>query len=344
MNTLAPKLSTMKNFLLLTLMLFLATVGCSRYGYVRLNYPTAPAVYLPEDVNSIAAVNRSLTREEDKDERIVEAIVTTEVAGSDLLASDNCIKGVYDAIVALPDAELVIPATVRIYGTGTRKLPELLDWDQVARICEAEGADALLVLETFDSNTDLLASTAVNQVNAILSTGSPEASLPGQIKMNVNCYWRLYDPSARKIIDQYQHNSYTTFDMQAGLIPPHALPETAYTAGRVYIERFLPGYYVVKRDLYKRTSGAAKQQFKAAFRRTEVANWQEAIEIWSELSEHSKAKTAGRACLNIAVANEVLGDTENALEWAQKSYEYYDDKLGRSYSKILLRRKNIEGF
>ena len=333
----------MKN-LLLMLMLIVAIAGCSRYGYVSLNYPTAPVAYLPEDVNSIAAVNRSLTREEDRDDRIAEAIITSEVAGSDRLASDECIKGVYDAILVLQNTELVIPKTVRMYGTGTRELPELLDWDEVSKICQAEGADALLVLETFDSNTDLLLSTATSQAAAILSTGSPAPRLPAHIKMNVVCYWRLYDPKTKKVIDQYQHNAYRTFDTQGGILPPHALPETAYEAGRAYIERFLPGYYVVRRDLYKRTSGSAKHQFMAGYRRAEVANWQGAIEIWSELSDHGKRKTAGRACLNIAVANEVLGDTKNALEWAKRSYEYYDDKLGRNYSKILLRRRNIEGF
>jgi hypothetical protein len=75
-----------------------------------------------------------------------------------------------------------------------------------------------------------------------------------------------------------------------------------------------------------------------------VANWQGAIEIWDELTDYGKHKTAGRACLNVAVANEVLGNTETALEWAQKSYEYHNDKLGRSYSKILLKRRNIEDY
>gem|GEM_PF-2731155 len=324
--------------LLPTLMLTLALAGCSRYGYVSLNYPTAPEAYLPENVHFIAAVNRSLTSEEDSDSRIIEAIVTSEVAGSDRLASDECIKGVYDAILVLENTELIIPKTVKMVGTGTRELPELLDWEQVARICQAEGADALLVLETFDSNTDLLASTATSQAAAILTTGSPVPALPGQIKMQVSAYWRLYDPRTRQIIDQYQHNAYRTFDTRGGILPPTALPETAYEAGRSYVERFLPGYYVVRRELYKRTSGAAKHQFKAGYRRTEVANWEGAIEIWSELTEHKQRKTAGRACLNIAVANEVLGDTQNALEWAKRSYEYYDDKLGRTYSKILLRR------
>jgi len=337
-------LFTMKKLFLLLLFVTLVGSGCSKYGYVRLHYPTPPESYLPEEVHSIAAVNRSLTAEEDSDSRIVEAIISTEVAGSDLLASDNCIKGVYDGILAMPETELLIPSMVKLFGTGTRELPELLGWEQVERICKAEGADALLVLETFDSNTDLLASTATNQLNSLLSKGALDPNLPGQIKMNVNCYWRLYHPASRKIIDQYQYNSYTQFNLHEGLIPPHALPETAYNAGRAYIDRFLPSYYTVKRDLYKRTGGSDKHQFMAGYRRAEVANWQEAIEIWHELADHSKAKTAGRACLNIAVANEVLGDTDNALEWAKRSYEIYNDKLGRSYAKILLRRKNIETY
>jgi hypothetical protein len=322
----------------------IAISGCSRYGYVHLNYPTAPEAYLPDDIHRIAVVNRSLTSEEDENDKIVESITTGEVAGSDRLASDECIKGVYNAIQNLDQTELLIPKQVRLYGTGTRELPELLDWDQVKEICTSEGADALLVLETFDSNSDILLSAATQQLGAILSTGSPKPVVPGQVKVNVVCYWRLYDPVNRKVIDQYQYNSYMTFDLTAGLPPPHALPETAYNAGVSYIQRFLPGYYRVRRELYKRTSGSAKRQFIAGYRRTEVANWQGAIEIWDPLTVDKKQKTAGRACLNIAVANEVLGDTDTALEWAKKSYEFYNDKLGRSYSKVLLNRRNIEGY
>ena len=67
--------------------------------------------------------------------------------------------------------ELIIPDTLRMYGTGTREMPELLDWNLVAEICGSEGSDALLVLETFDSNTDLLLSAATEQVAAIIATG-----------------------------------------------------------------------------------------------------------------------------------------------------------------------------
>jgi len=316
--------------------------GCSKYGYVSLNYPQPPEAYLPEDIHFIAVVNRSLVEEEDEEDKVLEAIATSEVAGSDRLASDACIQGAFEAVKRMDGTDLIIPEKVRLYGTGTREMPELLNWDLVAKICEAERTDALLVLEAFDSNSDLLLSTATEQVSSIISTGTLKSTMPDQVNVNVVCYWRLYYPETKSIIDQYQHSSYLTFHTNGGLPPPTALPEAAYEAGIAYIQRFLPGFYVVRRDLYKRTSGSAKHQFKSGYRSAEVANWQEAIEIWDDLSTHRKRKTAGRACLNIAVANEVLGNTDQALDWAKKSYEYHNDKLGRSYSKILLRRQSFE--
>lgn len=330
-----------KGILIMLAIYALLATGCSKYGYVSLTYPIEPEVYLPEDIRSIAIVNRSLTTEEEKNAKVLEAIISTEI-GSDFLASDACIKGVYDAISRLPGTELVFPAEVRMNGTGTREIPDLLDWELVEQICENEEADLLLVLETFDSNTDLLARTATEQITAIIHTGKPKITPPSEAILHVAAYWRLYDPDTRRIVDQYQFTGNSPLNTYGGP-HPDALPRAAYDAGTAYIDRYLPSSYRVKRQLYKSTSGAAKQEFRAGYRRTEVANWDGAMEIWEELTEDPKAKTAGRACLNMAVANEVKGNTLPALEWAKKSYEFYNDKLGRDYAKILLKRKAIEG-
>ena len=315
----------------------IAAAGCSKYGYVSLSRPLPPEKVLPKEIRSIAVVNRSLTSEEDEGGKVLEAIATGEIAGSDRLASDECIKGVYDAITGMEQAELVIPARLRMEGTGTRELPELLEWDVVEKICEEEGADALLVLENFDSNTDLLLSEATGQVSAILSTGKPRVPGPREVKVHVVSYWRLYDPEARNIVDQYHHDSYMAFHTSNGLLPPDALPSAAYEAGSSYIQRYLPSFYKVRRKLYKRTGGSGKHPFKAGYRRAEMANWEGAMELWIDLTEHPRRKTAGRACLNMGVASEVLGRPAEARQWAQKSYELYKDKLGRDYVKILLR-------
>lgn len=336
----------LKHSLFSLLLLSLVLSGCSKKGYVNLNYPLAPEVYLPDGVKTIALVNRSLTRPEHKQGQVLEAIVTGEVSGSDRLASDESLKGVFDRINGYRDIQAVIPQQTRLYGTGTRETPELLDWGLVQNICDASNADVLLVLETFDSNSDLLLSTVANQVTAALGKNAPIPAAPNRIRVNVLAFWRLYDPVSKTIIDQYQTRSFLTFNGVGGsnlvLPPPEALHNTAYEAGRNYIERFLPGYYTIKRELYKKGKGSSKHAFRAAFRSSEVANWQGAMDSWSTILNRTSPKNAGKASLNIAVAHEVLGNTDQALLWAKKSYELYGNKLGRDYAKILLHRKNLE--
>jgi hypothetical protein len=50
-------------------------------------------------------------------------------------------------------------------------------------------------------------------------------------------------------------------------------------------------------------------------------------------------KIAGRAAYNMAIINEINGDLDAALKWAQKSYEDYNNKLGLNYVRILENRK-----
>ena len=332
----------MKKTFFLSLVAIISFSGCSKYGFVKLKYPTLPIVQLPEQIHTIAIVNRSLTKQEDKGNSIFESITTGEIAGSDKLASRECLRGVYERVKGWNHIEIVIPPTTKLYGTGTRDVPELLNWNLVKHICDSSKADALLVLETFDSNSDIILTTVVNQVNSV-AAGTPPP--PKQIRMNVISLWRLYDPKNEKIIDQFQSTNYLTFNAPnqgLSIPPPEALPKTAYVAGEQYIQRFLPGYYYVKRDMYKRGKGSDKQQFKTAFRKSEVANWEGAAEIWTQLSKSDNPVNAGRACLNMAVACEVLGKTDLALMWAKKSYEEYGNKLGREYANKLKHRINLE--
>lgn len=331
----------MKRSLVALFFLSLLITACSKYGSVTLQYPTAPRAFLPQDIHTLAMVNRSLTQKNDGS--VVESILSGEVAGSDKRASDEALKGVFDRINGWHEIRVVIPSQTRLYGTGTRQTPELLDWKMVQQICDSTGADALLVLETFDSNSDLLA-TAINEGVNTLVTGNAPAP-PRRIRVNVYCYWRLYDPKSRTIIDQYQSTSYMVFDAGPALVPvppPEALPQTAYYAGAEYIQRFLPTYYNVKRSLYKKGKSQDKHQFLAAFRRAEVADWQGAMDIWKKLADSSNRDNAGRACLNVAVSYEVLGNINEALLWAKRAYVDYGNKLARDYQQHLNYRLSVE--
>ena len=317
-------------------------VSCASSGYVHLDYPQEPQLVLPQGIDDIAVVNRSLTKEEDASNKTLESIATGEILGSDKLASDEAIKGVFEGLQNRGPYRVVIPSTTRLPGTGTRLTPEVLSWETVDEICAETDADVLLVLETFDSNSDFVLNTAVEQVTSVLQTGKASGRIPRRARVNVKSYWRLYDPEQKTIIDQFQQTHLMDFDLVNGDIPFTALPETAYAAGLDYTSRLFPSFYRVRRDMYKKGKGRDKSLFDAGWRRTEVANWQEAIEIWTEIANDRSSKSAGRAAYNIAVAHEVLGNTDLALQWAQKSYQDYGDKMARDYAKVLLRRKRWE--
>ncbi len=320
----------------------LTLFSCASSGYVNLDFPQEPALVLPDEIQTIAVVNRSLTEESDKSNKTLESIATGEIVGSDKLASDEAIKGIFDGLRDQGNLQVVIPETTRLVGTGTRSTPEVLSWDQVNEICEASEADVLLVLENFDSNTDFVINTAVEQVTSVLQTGKMSGRIPRRARVNVKSYWRLYDPAVKRIVDQYQQTYLMQFDLADGTVPFTALPETAYASGMDYASRFYPSFYRVRRDMYKKGSGRDKRMFEAGWRASEVANWKKAIEIWTEVAQKGNRKSAGRAAYNIAVANEVLGNTDLALEWAQKSYQDFGDRMARDYAKILLNRKRME--
>lgn len=318
------------------LLITLALTGCSKYTSVSLNYPVEPVAYLPQNIKTVALINRSLTEKSEKADRMIEAIITGEIAGSDKAASDLCIEGVYERLKGYNEIYCVIPDEFRMYGTGTRKVPELLDWDIVQSVCDSNKADALLVLESFDSNTDYLF-TAANKITKIL-TKTPPHPADDELTVNVVTYWRLYDPSVKQVVDQYESTRHLKLYGNEFTIPRKALQHTAYSSGQEYIERFMPAYYNASRVLFKKGKGSANKDFKRAARYARIDDWKSASDIWYNITQNSNTLNAGRASLNMAVAYEVSGDIDLAIQWAQTAYTDYDLRLGKEYANILINR------
>lgn len=320
---------------------FILTIcSCTKYGFVRFNYPIPAQVKVPDEIKKIALANRSLVKLDHKKSKTIDAITSAEIAGFDETASEQSLKALTDQNNNQNLYTFIIPSHYKLYGSGSREIPSALDWKQVKGICDSSQTDALLVLEAFDSDTDLLSNAIQQQVGVILNGGGTgNSSLPAQVKINTFSYWKLYHPKTKTIIDQHDitlNNTVNCANSTLRIPPPEVLPNMAYESGQSYIQRLLPTYYTVRRDLYKRGKGASKAAFLAAFRKAEVANWEGAITAWKEILKSCSSKNAGRACLNIAVGYEVLGDKNQALQWAKKSYEDYGDELGRTYSNILI--------
>ncbi len=77
---------------------------------------------------------------------------------------------------------------------------------------------------------------------------------------------------------------------------------------------------------------------KQAFRMAYVNDWEGAASLWASIIPSSKRVTAGKAAYNLAIANEVLGNLDEAKAWTAKAYTLYGNKMARDYSYVLDRR------
>ena len=89
-------------------------------------------------------------------------------------------------------------------------------------------------------------------------------------------------------------------------------------------------YYYVRGD----------DSFKLATRMARTGNWDGAAKIWQQATNSASGKVAGRACYNMAIISEINGDLPGAIQWAQKAYENYGNRLALSYVSVLKNRQN----
>ena len=79
--------------------------------------------------------------------------------------------------------------------------------------------------------------------------------------------------------------------------------------------------------------------FRTGKRKARTGNWDEAGLLWAKETENPSRKIAGRAFYNMAIISEINGNIDEAIEWARRSYEDFNVRMGLRYIRMLEARK-----
>ena len=319
--------------------------SCSSTMNLRIPSSVPPMVLLPDNVQKVGLLNRSLPSEEkgSKVVNVVEGVISGEGIYEDRQGSAACIAGLETQLV---NDNILTPVridSVVANGIGTGAMPMPLTWKEVDALCKQYGTDGILALEVFDTDQGgSMTSNTLGQLRNIAEGGTvrPPAP-PTNTRVLVKMAWRFYDNVNRAMIDEVRMNDYFGVGYRGSVIPDlgefakrDAIQQSGYLAGRAYPQRFQPSSIWLRREFYQRKG----DEMKRAARMVEVNDWDRAVAIWEPLTKAAKAKTAGRACYNMAIAAEVQGDIPLAIEWAQKAYSEHGDKRARGYVRVLKNR------
>jgi hypothetical protein len=105
-------------------------------------------------------------------------------------------------------------------------------------------------------------------------------------------------------------------------------------AGEMFAVRISPNWVWVTRFYYTKEN----EEFKTAKQYVKLNDWKGAAKIWQKYTTSLDPKIAGRACHNMALAAEMEGELQVALEWANKAYKLNNKYSDYSYINLLTTR------
>lgn len=327
-----------------SILILAALMFSCKTNQLYLNVTEPAPVTVPAYIKKVGVINRSMPTDETKAVDVIDKVLSLEGDKLDREGADESIKGLSDELLNNNRFTEVKPLNDIDFRTNKLALfPVPLSWEIVEKICKETGTDALFSLEKFDTDTK------ISYSNRPVDIKTPLGKIPGlehqaDMETIVKTGWRIYDPAAKAILDEFIYQDAIVFSgkginplLAAGALigRKDAVNKVSNQAGHGYAMRIIPYRLRVYRDYYVKGT----VNFKIAKRKAQMGKWDEAGELWMKETENPKMKIAGRAVYNMAIINEINGDVDSALKWAQKSYEDYNNKLGIRYVRILENRR-----
>jgi len=325
------------------LVLSVALLGSCAPSKISFNVPAPAPVQVPGDIKTIAIIDRSVPADQELNR--AEEILTIEGKEQDKIASQVVIDGLTRNLSESGRFN-VIRTKETIVGSGSGfMLPEPLDWDIINKLCEEYEADAIISLETYDSDF-IITNGTIPGKNLL------EVYVRGVAK--VDCGFRFYSPYneyGATLIDEFLYTH--SMDWESGglsvvaavntiMIRDRAIMDASIDAGIVYGRRITPSWYRVSRDYF--TKSKKNPDLEVGARMMQLNDWDRSIAALEKAVNTGDIKSRGRAAHNLAVVHEILGDLPAALEWATVAWGTYKEKESRDYGYILNQRIREQEF
>ena len=237
---------------------------------------------------------------------------------ADRLGAKAALNGMQFALTQgdrlLPVGGIVDMKTNTIINT-----PPALTWAVIDSLCIANGSDMIVACEFFDSD----------QAGTIGGANLPNT--PNQGSATVRAYYRVYDNINKVIVDERMMRYLAgggggTLVLQGANIVERRAYETGYEYGRMIV----PYTNFEKRDIYH----SGSKNLRAASNLARANNWTAAENMW-RTGETGKRREAYRSAYNLAVASEMSGNLQQAMQFAEKAFSMKPKSRIAQYMRVL---------
>ncbi|MAQ69688.1 MAG: hypothetical protein CMD23_01160 [Flavobacteriales bacterium] len=344
----------MRNLFTVCLIIFL-TSSCA-ISNIKFDAIKPAEINVPSHIESVVIVNRTAPTKNNKVENILDGIISGEMIGVDKRSSKDCINSLKLEMSNSPRFKLISTESIEFKGSGTAEMSKPLKWEKIEKSLKNYDADGLIVLESFDSSSQVRELGTRQRKKKINGEWKKIKEHIASLDVEVQAGWRIYDIKNKKIIDEKRffdrkvfENSDKTMVLAKQNLPglDYAVSQAGIFSGQQFYYRISPHYITINREYFKNLrqikgfkikSDNSNNLFINASNHISNKNWKQAVEIWKPFTSHKNRFIASRACFNMALASEASGNIDIALSWVNKSIKL-GNKKAKTYLKRLEKRK-----
>jgi len=245
--------------------------------------------------------------------------------GADNAGRSAAVDALINELAHSPRFDVVVPVSAVNY-VDSSLFDTLMPWDVAEKICDDVGAQAIVSLEAFDSDSsmDVDREERTEYVDGKERTYSVFTATR---TTDVLTAWRIYDPSRKALLDDQRNVDWSMSWSGEGRSRQEAINDvpvvhdtvkyTGQGAGASYGQRIAPHYVVLHRPYFV---VGKDPRFKQARDYVLAQLWDDAANLWYEVATTDPdPMLRGKASHNLAVYYEVQGDLGNALGYAQQA-------------------------
>lgn len=335
------------NIVALCILLFIIS-SCSSLKIVPIELPKKGKNELPGDIQSLVLVNRTLDErysdlKTDSLQKIFyEKNFNTDTVIFDIAAIDTTLKALGELLFESGRYDFVIPENRFLDFEKNAFFSNKMSWEEARVLCETYNTDAVLSI-------DLFGTRVITQFDkdSYFDSGQNAFINVSEAQMVViyQSLFRVYDPEKEIVLIQetftdtlvWENMALTTRELFRNFTPvKQALTEAGIALAIDFSEKISTTWIAQNRGFYVK----GDKELSEAGTFIDAGEWQKAMELWQYLANNSgKKSTKSKAEFNLAVAYEIQGDIDKAIEWGLKSYNTMYRSLTYQYLELLESRK-----
>jgi hypothetical protein len=317
------------------LMVVVMLAGCRNYEYFSITVLEPGEIFLPDRYQTLLLLHNTPTDSvagRGTLYNIFDQVYydSTDRSGALAATAKNTLKEMVEMVgsfqIENPDTiKLLLPDEATDFTESHLR--------QLRRLCNDAGTEAVIVLLS---------------INKIVSYDIYYGSLGndfGEFSVVMISKWLLIDPFITKLIDSKTirdtlymavKNPYNMTDSESMALSRQLLTESAEQNAINYGMYLSPHFAQTQRMIFQRGHRYIRRGYKEATN----SNWTDAATWWRRVLPIQDNSLRAMAAFNLAVANEMEGLLEPALDWAITSYDFFPDTLNGTYLRILRQRIN----